>query len=115
MIKIILDVASNGVIKTIMDDNINGAGERYERKYVYNFEDDKDFSKRIQFLFELCDEAGVETGNKFERNTLVMKNEWGKSYMPTEEELDAKIKTITSELKYLKSLKKDFDELNEKN
>jgi C4-type Zn-finger protein len=114
MIKIILDIASNGIIKTVIDDNINGAGEKYEKKYVYDFEGDKEFKKRIQFLFELCDEVGIETGNKFDRNTLVMKNEWGKSYMPTDDELDSKIKTISNELKYLKSLKKELDELNEK-
>ncbi len=115
MIRIILDIASNGIIKTVIDDNINGAGEKYEKKYVYDFEDDKEFKKRIQFLFELCDEVGIETGNKFDRNNLVMKNEWGKSYMPTDEELDSKIKIISNELKYLKSLKKELDELNEKN
>jgi len=115
MIRIFLDIASNGIIKTVCDDNINGAGEKYEKKFVYDFEDDKEFKKRIQFLFELCDEIGIETGNKYDKNTLSMKVEWGKSYMPTEEELEAKMKSLNAELKYLKSLKKEIDELNEKN
>lgn len=115
MIRIFLDIASNGIIKTVLDDNINGAGEKYEKKFVYDFEDDKEFKKRIQFLFELCDEIGIETGNKYDKTTLSMKTEWGKSYMPNEEELEAKMKSLNAELKYLKSLKKDIDELNEKN
>ena len=70
MIKILLDIASNGVIKTVTDNNINGAGDIFERKSVYNFEDDESFEKRMHFLYELCEELGIETGNKYDKDTV---------------------------------------------
>jgi hypothetical protein len=115
MVKVILEIASNGVIKTICDDNINGAGDKYERKVVYDFDADPDFDKRIKFLYDLCEEIGLETGNRYDKVNMILKTDWGKSYMPNEKELDAKIRKVTEELKSLKSLKKDIDELNEKN
>jgi|688.fasta_scaffold2252478_1 hypothetical protein len=113
MVKVLLEIASNGVIKTVVDDNINGAGDRYERKTVYDFEKDSNFKNRIQFLFELCEELDIETGNKFDKINLEMKTDWGTSYMPTEGEIDNKIKELNSDLKYLKSLKKDMQEETE--
>lgn len=113
MVKVILELASNGVIKTVTDDNINGAGDKLETKTVYDFDDDKNFQKRIQFLYELCEELGIDTGNKFNKHNLTMKIDWGKNYMPESEEVENKIKQLTFELKELKSLKKDIDELNE--
>ena len=113
MVKVLLEIASNGVIKTVLDDNINGAGDKYERKTVYDFEKDSNFKNRIQFLFELCEELDIETGNKFDKINLEMKTDWGTSYMPSESEIDNKIKELNSDLKYLKSLKKDMQEETE--
>jgi len=110
MIKVSLELASNGVIKTIHDDNINGAGDKYERKTVYDFEKDPTYESRIQFLYELCEELSIDTGNKFDKLNLVMNTDWGSSYMPTEKEVDTKILKLTADLKYLKSLKKDIQE-----
>ena len=45
MVKIVLDLVSNGVIKTVIDNNINGAGDLFERRTVYNFQDDLNFEK----------------------------------------------------------------------
>ena len=50
MVTLILDMADNGVIKTLEDDSINGAGEPFVSKFLYTFEDDKDFKNRIKFL-----------------------------------------------------------------
>ena len=110
MVKVLLEIASNGVIKTVLDDNINGAGDKYERKTVYDFEKDSNYENRIQFIYELCEELGIETGNKYDKLNLTMKTDWGKSYMPTEDEVDNKINMVSAELKYLKSLKKDIQE-----
>ena len=115
MVKVIIELASNGVIKTVTDDNINGAGDRLETRTVYEFGDDeKSFQKRIQFLYELCEELGIDTGNKFDKCNLVMGVDWGKNYMPTEDEVESKIRQLTHELKELKSLKKDINEFGEK-
>jgi hypothetical protein len=110
MIKVVLELASNGVIKTVADDNINGAGDKYERKTVYDFEKDSTYENRIQFLYDLCEELDVDTGNKFDKLNLNMVTDWGASYMPTENEVDTKILKLSADLKYLKSLKKDIQE-----
>lgn len=109
MIKILLDIASNGVIKTVTDNNINGAGDRFERKSVYNFEDDATFEKRIHFLYELCEELGIETGNKYDKDNLLFTTNWGINYTPTIQEVSDKIKVLTAELKELKLLKVELD------
>jgi hypothetical protein len=115
MIKVILELASNGIIKTVIDDNINGAGDKMENRTVYEFEeDDNTFKKRIQFITELCEELDIDTGNKYSKYNLKMNVDWGRSYEPTSEEVEYKIKQLTSYLKELKSLKKDIDELDEK-
>ena len=38
MQEITLKIADNGVIKTVTDDNINAAGEKYESVIVYDFD-----------------------------------------------------------------------------
>ena len=114
MIKILLDIASNGVIKTVTDNNINGAGDIFERKSVYNFEDDESFEKRMHFLYELCEELGIETGNKYDKDTLIFAVDWGENYMPTLQEVNNRIKEISSELKELKLLKAELDDAPKK-
>jgi hypothetical protein len=52
MVKVVLEVASNGVIKTVVDDNINGAGDKYEKKVVYEFASDNRCSRRRFFIWE---------------------------------------------------------------
>jgi len=114
MIKILLDIASNGVIKTVTDNNINGAGDIFERKNVYNFEDDESFEKRIQFLYELCEEIGIETGNTYDKDTLIFTVEWGVNYTPVLQEVNNRIKEISSVLKELKILKAKLDNASKK-
>lgn len=63
MVTVILDIAENGVLKTLEDDNINGNGELFAQKLLYAFDDDKDFSNRIKFIKDLCLDIGLETGN----------------------------------------------------
>jgi hypothetical protein len=114
MVKVILDLASNGVIKTVADNNINGAGDKFEKRSVYNFENDPDFEKRIGFISELCEELGIETGNKYDKKSLIFKVEWGSNYKAEIKELNSKIKDLTSELKALKKLKDSTDDSSEK-
>lgn len=101
MVKIILEIADNGIIKTITDDNSNGAGSILETKTVYDLSDDEQHAAKIKFLYELSDDLGLDTGNKFSKNNLVMKLDWGKSYEPTENEIKAKIKRNLLEVESL--------------
>ena len=103
MIKITLESADNGVIKTVVDDNINGAGERFESKTVYDLNlNDDSHSQTIKFFYELCEDLGIDTGNKFSKNNLYLKTDWGKSYTPTISDLKSRIGLLTSELQQKK-------------
>ena len=100
MIKITLESADNGIIKTVVDDNINGAGERFESKTVYDLNlNDTRHSQTIKFFYELCEDLGIDTGNKFSKNNLYLKTDWGKSYTPSASDLKLKIQSLDSELK----------------
>jgi hypothetical protein len=114
MVKITLDIADNGTIKTISDDNSNGAGGQLEQKTVYDFDNDKNHKRKIEFLYELTNDLGIETGNKHDKNNLLMKIGWGGSYLPTEKEVLNKIKSLEFEIDALKMLIEPEDEpLNE--
>ena len=103
MIKIKLESADKGVIKTVVDDNINGAGELFESKTVYVLEQNNtNHSHTIKFFYELCEDLGIDTGNKFSKNNLILSTDWGKSYCPTQSELKLKIQLLDTELKRTK-------------
>lgn len=100
MVKISLEIADNGVVKTIVDDNFNGAGSQHETKTVYDFEKNN-YKRKIQFFYEIANDLGIETGNKFDKENIIMKLDWGKSYTPTKNEILKKIKTLELEIETL--------------
>lgn len=102
MVKIVLEIADNGVIKTIKDDNINGAGSPLETKTVYDFDSDIRHERKMAFFYTLAEDLGIETGNKFEKNNLIMSIDWGKSYCPTKKEIESKINKLNLEIEALK-------------
>ncbi len=110
MITIKLEIASNGVIKTVADNNYNGAGSKHESKTVYSTEDDPGFQERIKFLYEICDDLGVNLGNKFDAETLDFEINWGSHYEPTLDQLKKLVKQTTYELKELKRWKNDLEQ-----
>jgi len=73
MVTVIVEMADNGVIKTLEDDSINGAGEPFVSKFLYTFEDDKDFKNRIKFLKELCLDVGLQMGSDLDPKKLEIK------------------------------------------
>lgn len=103
MVKIIFEFADNGIIKTIIDDNANSGNEVLEKKKVYEFQDDHMHKKKIKFFYELAEELGLDTGNSYENNNLIMKVDWGINYIPTEEEVKSKIKSLKNEISFLKN------------
>jgi cob(I)alamin adenosyltransferase len=101
MIKIILEPADNGVIKIIKDDNINGAGESHEEKFVYEMKNNISDIKR--FVFDLLDDLAIETGGKFSQSTIKMIEDWGSEYEPTKKQIEKKIKDYQTEISYLEN------------
>lgn len=112
MVKITLEVADNGIIKTISDDNSNGAGSSLEKKKVYEFNDDEFHENKIRFFYELADELSINTGNEFEDNNLVMRLDWGNSYIPTKDEIQFKIKLLKVEQDLLKLKLTKYQEID---
>ena len=106
MLTIMLQQADNGIIKTISDDNINGAGEPYESTLVYNTDDNKDFKITKKFLYDLTNDLNLDTGNKFDKNNLIMTSEWGLSYVPNDADIKNKIKLHEIEISYLQEMLK---------
>ena len=102
MIKITLEVASNGVIKSIKDDNLNGAGEEMNLTSVHEFSDGQ-LEKAVLFLYELAEDLGISTGNKYEKEVINITTRWGHKYEPSIEEISKKIETLEEELAFWKS------------
>jgi len=96
-----LQLADNGIIKTVIDDNINGGGETYESTTVYEFDT---IPNRVTFIEELCIDIGLEFGNSKSKSQIQIKSDWGSSYKPTKKEIDFKIKNMKLQLQELQDL-----------
>jgi hypothetical protein len=96
-----LQLADNGVIKSVVDDNINGGGESYESTTVYEFDT---ITNKIRFIEELCVDLGLEFGNSKSKNQIQIKSDWGSTYKPTSKEIDFKIKNLEA---YISQLRKE--------
>lgn len=99
-----IEIADNGIIKTIVDDNINGAGEKFETKVVYDLEKGDIVQTKMDLLYELSEDIGMHLGNSKQPNQIKIVSEWGEHYSPEAEEIEARIKELEEDLLYLKSL-----------
>lgn len=102
MQKITLNIADNGVIKTINDDNINGAGEEFESTIVYDF---TEMQNKLNFIKELSIDIGLEFGNTRSRHQIQLQTGWGRDYEPTPAEAAEKIKELKAQIKELSKIK----------
>lgn len=93
-----ITLADNGVIKTIIDDNINSAGESFEATTIYDFGDTE---TKIKFINELCVDIGLIFGNSRSKNQIKVVEEWGIDYTPTTAERLEKIERLEKQLKEL--------------
>ena len=106
MINIVLEPAANGVIKRVVNQNAGGGRETTASVNVYELNNQVTFKNTVEFLFEICEDLAIPTGNKFHKNNLVMKTSWGSHYEPTGKEVDRKISELEAELELLKQWKK---------
>jgi hypothetical protein len=106
MINVILEPAANGVIKRVVNQNAGGGRETTATINVYEINNKESFTNTIQFLFEICEDLAVQTGNKFGKENLTMRSEWGSHYEPTQKEIDKKIGELEAELELLRQWKK---------
>lgn len=101
MTKIILESARNGIIKKIIDNNHGGSGETWTSTDVYEESEEDKSTYIMKFFFDLCEDLGLNLGNKFEKNVITVKSEWGSHYAPTEEDIKLKVKNLEAELQLL--------------
>ena len=76
--------------------------------YYVKAEDRNQYSYIKRFFFDLCDDLGLELGNKFDKNVLDINTQWGTHYEPTAKDIEFKIKRLKSELKELEEWKKNI-------
>lgn len=102
MQKITLQIADNGVVKTIYDDNINGAGEEFESTIVYDFDT---IENRLKFIKDLSIDIGLEFGNSRSKQQIQVQTGWGQHYDPTPVEAEEEIKQLKARIKELSQSK----------
>lgn len=108
--KVILNKADNGLIKVVVDENMNGAGERFESKEVYDFSEDDYHQEKIKFFYKLAEDLGINIGNAYEHNNLTMDVDWGLSYQPSIEELKFKMDYHKNMMNVYKSSLKNIED-----
>ena len=101
MHSITLELADNGLIKIVHDDNINAAGESYESVTVYDFEGADALNTKIKFLMDIAMDAGVELGSPRDKSQIKITHDWGSSYSPTKDEISKKINELKSHINFL--------------
>lgn len=101
MVKITLEPARNGIIKRIVDDNHGGSSEEWISIDVYEESEQDKLEYVTKFFYDLCEDLGVNLGNKFSNEVINISKEWGTDYTPTHEEIQEKIKQLKQELKLL--------------
>ena len=108
MITIKLELASNGVIKTVSDNNYNGAGSSHEKRTVYETDNDTNYNNTVRFLYDLTSDLGIDLGNKFSKDVLNFELGWGDKYEPSYEEVKEMVKETSKNLKELRQWEKEL-------
>lgn len=107
MITIQIEPADNGVVKFLIDDNVNGGGEEFTSRVVYEFDSALGKSNQIKFLKDIILDLGMATGSELDRDKLVVKAEWGKQYTPNEAEIKVRLSELEKETKLLRAKLKE--------
>ena len=106
MIIVNLEPASNGVVKRVINQNAGGGSETVANVNVFELNQNDGFKSAKSFLYELCEDLGIETGNKFDKSVLTMVTEWGSHYEPNAKEVSNRISELQAEIELLKTWKK---------
>jgi hypothetical protein len=99
---IILKIADNGVIKEIVDDNINAGGDTYEAIQVYEWSGGSD--NKVRFMRDICLDVGMDFGNSRHVSQIKIIEDWGINYEPSLSETEARIKELEEEINKLRNI-----------
>jgi hypothetical protein len=106
MIKIELSSASNGVIKRVLDSNTKEDSSSFK---VYEIDSDPNldsFLGVMELFTDISADLGLDLGSDFDPYQMKFDIDWGEKYVPSEEEIEQKIKSLNLELKKLREWKK---------
>ena len=107
MLSIGIEPADNGVIKTLVDDNINGGGEDFEARQVYEFEGPMKRANQVKFLKDLIFDLGMDIGTELDSDLVQIYVGWGRQYNGNLSEIKNKIQVLEKEIKRLGSMLKE--------
>lgn len=106
MLSIGIEPADNGVIKSLVDDNVNGGGEEFESRQVYEFDGPMKRSNQVKFLKDLIFDLGMDIGTELDPDLVRITMNWGLQYKGSNSEIKNKIQALEKEIKRLESLLK---------
>lgn len=106
MLSIGIEPADNGVIKSLVDDNVNGGGEEFESRQVYEFDGPMKRSNQVKFLKDLIFDLGMDIGTELDPDLVRITMSWGLQYKGSDSEIKNKIQALEKEIKRLESLLK---------
>jgi hypothetical protein len=98
---ITLKIADNGVIKEIIDDNINSGGDTYEAVKVYEWSGGSE--GKVKFMRDICLDVGLDFGNSRTVSQIKIIEDWGIHYEPSLSETEARIKELEKEINELRN------------
>ena len=87
MLSIAIEPADNGIIKTLVDDNVNGGGEEFESRQVYEFDGPMKRSNQVKFLKDLVFDLGMDIGTDLDPDLVRITMGWGAQYKGSENEI----------------------------
>lgn len=103
MVTISIEPADNGVVKFLIDDNVNGGGEEFTSRVVYEFDNTLGRANQVKFLKDLILDLGLSTGSELDRDKIVIKTEWGKQYNPNQAEIKVRLAELEKEVRVLQA------------
>ena len=101
---ITIELADNGVIKYVLEDNANAAGESYSSVIVYDFESENSSENKIKFLLEVSEDCGLEFGSTKDPNQIKIIADWGEHYKPSKAEIEEKLAELNKQVSDLQTL-----------
>jgi len=105
MVSITIELADNGIIKKITDDNHGGVKKLHQIVQVYEKQNSDKFEHTIKFLSDISEDLGLDCGNAFDKNVLKFKTDWGENFKPSLDDIDYRMKQLKREIEILKEWK----------
>ena len=106
--KIQIEKANNGIIKTVSDDNYDGAGKRFEKKELFLIKKDS-ITDTEEFLNSIIKDLALYTGNQNDKEVLKIQKTYGSKYNFNHEDLNNEQKVLRTKLAEIKRIKEHIN------